>query len=68
MFNLGAKPHPIRKRAWHRALKRGYLWLILPYCASDKVKENEFTGNKFSQVHFDRDCPNNQGYITWPFI
>jgi len=71
VFNLGVEPpyipHPIRKRAWHRALKRAALWLILPYCQASNVKEKEFRGNRFSEVFFDGNCPDEFGYITWPF-
>jgi len=41
MLDVGAKPlsHPIRKRAWWRALNGGRLWLLIPYCAIKSVQE-----------------------------
>jgi hypothetical protein len=68
---LGVKPHPIRKRAFNRALRRGDLILILPYQQFKKITELPGGGctlgeHKFSEFFFDRNCPNDEAYITWP--
>lgn len=56
--------HPIRKRAFNRAWRRGELWLIHAYNISqDKINSL----GKFAQIHPDRMCPNDTLYITWPF-
>lgn len=62
-------PRPIRKRAFNRALKRGDLWLILPYCGAKLANINlkTFGNNKFAKIYFDLMCPQDSGYITWPF-
>lgn len=64
MFDLGAKPfsRPIRKKAFHRAYKRGDLWVILPYNFPHKIL-TEFGHNR---IITDINCPENVAYITWP--
>ena len=64
--NLGATSlsHPIRKRAFNRALRRGELWLIHAYSLSkEKIKEM----GTFAQIYPDHMCPNDTCYITWPW-
>jgi hypothetical protein len=54
--------HPIRKRAWHRALKRGDLWIIV-----SPSNQNAAAGGKFARVIISMYCQINTAYITWPF-
>jgi hypothetical protein len=71
MFDLGvlprSNPHPIRKKAWHRALKRGALWAIVPY---EHMKNGghclTIGPNRFARIFPDRNCPDNQAFIIWP--
>lgn len=63
----GDKPHPIRKKAFHRALKRGALWAIVPFnhmknggtCLSIGV-------NKLARIIPDINCPTDTAYIIRP--
>jgi len=59
--------HPIRKRAWHRALKAGKLWAIVPY---EHMQAGgsclNLAPNTFARTIADRNCPSNFMYITWP--
>ncbi len=67
---LGAKPlsHPIRKKAWHRALKRGALWAVVPYKHMQEEGVCLNMGpNKFARIIPDRNCPENQAFIMWPW-
>ncbi len=72
MFDLGAKPlsHPIRKKAWHRALDGGRLWIIVSYKYSDvvvfklSIREEFLT---FAKVIPDRNCSEDESYIIWPW-
>ncbi len=59
--------HPIRKRAWHRALKRGELWAFVSYehMQSGGVCLN-IGPNRFARVITDRYCAAGMLYITWP--
>jgi hypothetical protein len=65
---LGVKPHPIRKRAFHRALKRGELWAVVPY---EHMKNGgsclTIGPNRFARILPDKYCPSNQAFIMWPF-
>lgn len=60
----GTKPHSIRKKGWHRAHRRGSLYIILPY---HEIGSKEDWKKKYARVFFDRNCPNATGYIMWPF-
>lgn len=63
----GAKPHPIRKKAFHRALKRGDLWAVIPFKHMEAGGVCMHLGpNKFARVMPDRNCPDNTAYIMWP--
>lgn len=70
MFDLGARPFsniPIRKKAWHRALKRGALWAIVPYEHMKKGGSCLTVGpNRFARILPDPYCPANQAYVIWP--
>ena len=58
-----------RTKGFYRALKRGELWLIGPYNLFGEIGiGNEFRGNRFKEIHFDRNCPSDQAYITYPLI
>lgn len=64
----GVKPHPIRKRAFHRALKRGELWAVVPF---EHMKNGgtclTIGPNRFAIVLPDINCPSHTAYIMWPF-
>jgi hypothetical protein len=65
----GAKPHPIRKKAFHRALTAGKLWIIVPYSKADlvvfklSISSNLLT---FAKVLPDRNLRDYESFITWP--
>jgi hypothetical protein len=77
MFDLGAKPrsikNPIRKKAWHRAMKAGRLWALAPYSEFKNVEHSKdgtdtcLHGKKFAQVHFDSNCRMGEFFILWPW-
>lgn len=73
MTNLGATPfsHPIRKRAWWKALRAGKLWLILPYSEYNNYWKGKFghilLNNTYTRILFDKNCPMTEGYIMWPW-
>ncbi len=56
------KPHPIRKRAWHRAHKRGLLWIV--YSPKDTERIEKLV-SKYSKYIYDPNCGDN-AYILWP--
>ena len=63
----GARPRSIRTRGFHRAHKRGELWIILPYSEFGNVCEgNRFRGFRYAEIHFSVYCKKDCGYIMWP--
>ncbi len=68
VLKSGVKPHPIRKRAFHRALKRGELWAVVPFeWMRDGGACLNLGPNKFAKIIPDRYSPENQAYMMWPF-
>ena len=59
--------HPIRKRAFWRALKAGKLWAVVPY---SHMKSGgtvfNYGPNRFARVIPDPHCPTHTAYIMWP--
>ena len=53
---------PIRKKAWHRAMKRKALWAIVPYSALERIKESGL----YAKVIPSRYCDETLIYIIWP--
>ena len=54
---------PIRKKAFHRALRRGDLWAVTSPSSVSALMQ---TGHKFLKVLVDRNCPDNTFYFMWP--
>lgn len=62
----GAKPHPIRKRAFNRALKRGELWAIVPYKHMQEGGVCLSLGpNKFARIIPDMNCREDTAYLIY---
>ena len=72
VLNFGDSPRsirPIRKRAWHRALNAGKLWIIVPYKWADLVVfklgfSDQF--HTFAKVIPDMNVRDDSAFITWP--
>lgn len=61
----GAKPRPIRKKGYYRAIKRGEMWAVVSYQTKKMI--DDLAKQMFANTIADPNVSNDQVYIVWPW-